>query len=64
MIKKLQRVQNRAASLLLHQGNSSVNLLLEELHWFPVEKELCTKPYCFVYRLYNDLILPMYLSVP
>ena len=64
MIKKLQRVQNRAACLLFHQRNSNVNLLLNELHWLPVEKRIKYKILCFVYRLYNDLLVPIYLSVP
>ena len=45
MIKQLQRVQNKAACLLRHQGNSNVNLLPNEIHWLPVEKELSTKSY-------------------
>ena len=48
MIKKLQRIQKRAACLIFHQRNSNVNLLLNELHWLPVEKlkkELSTKSY-------------------
>ena len=64
MIKKFQRVQNRAACLLFHQRNSNVNLLLNELHWLPVEKRIKYKILCFVYRLYNDLPVPIYLSVP
>ena len=32
MIKKLQRVQNKAECLLLHQGSSNVNLLLNGCH--------------------------------
>ena len=64
MIKKLQRVQNRAACLLFQQRNSNVNLLLNELHWLSVEKRIKYKILCFVYRLYNDLHVPIYLSVP
>ena len=32
MIKKLQRVQNKAECLLLHQGRSNVNLFLNRCH--------------------------------
>ena len=63
MIKKLQRVQNRAACLLLHQGYSNVYLLLNEFHWLPVERELSTKSYAS-YTVYNDLPVPIYLSLP
>ena len=63
MIKKLQRVQNRAACLLFHQRNSNVNLFLNELHWLPVEKRIKYKILCFVYRLYNHLPVPIHLSV-
>ena len=64
MIKKLQRVQNRAACLFLHQGNYNVNLLLNEFHWLPVRKRIKYKILCFVYRLYTDSPVPLYLSVP
>ena len=43
MFRKLLRVQNRAACLLFHQGNSNVNLLLNEFHWLPVEKRIMYK---------------------
>ena len=40
MIKKFQRDHNRAACLLPYQGNSNVILLLNELHWLPVETRI------------------------
>ena len=64
MIKNSQRVQNRAACLLFHQRNSNVNLLLNELHWLPAEKRIKYNILCFVYCLYSDLQVPIYLSVP
>ena len=62
--KRPDSVQNRAACLLLHQKNSNVNLLLNEQLWLPVEKRIKNKILCFVYRLYNDFPVPIYLSVP
>ena len=63
MIKKLQSVQNKAASFLFIKF-IFVNLHLNELHWPTVEKRIREIFLCFVYRLYNDLPVPIYLSVP
>ena len=50
--------------LLRYQRFSIVNIFLNELHWLPVEKRSKYKMLCLVYRLYNDLPVRIYMSVP
>ena len=63
MIRTMQRVQTRAACLLLYQGTCNVNLLQNGFHWLPVEKRCKYQILCFVHRFQNDLSLPFYFSV-
>ena len=62
LIQRLQKVQNKAARLVLKQGyNVSSMSLLRELHWLPIEKRIDFKIATQAFKCMNDLA-PLYLS--
>jgi len=50
-VKKLQRVQNNAARVVLQAPRRShANSLLQELHWLPVEQRITYKLAVMTYK--------------
>ena len=61
-IHKLQRIQNWAAKVVLHQDKSSSSTeALITLHWLPIKERIDFKILCLIYKCINTLA-PDYLS--
>ena len=61
-IERLQRVQNRAARVIMHaQKYDHATPLLNKLHWLPVKKRIMFKVALMVYKCVHNLA-PDYLS--
>lgn len=61
-IKKLQRIQNMAAKLVLKRSKfDSTTECLKELHWLPIEFRIRFKNMCLVFKCLNGNA-PTYLS--
>ena len=62
LIKRLQRVQNCAARLVLNgRQHDHITRMLKELHWLPVDQHIVFKILLFTYKALNGLA-PVYLS--
>ena len=61
-IRKLQRIQNIAAKLILQKSKfDSVTECLEELHWLPVQARIVYKFSTPTFKCFNN-ITPDYLN--
>ena len=61
-IKRLQRIQNHAARVVLGGSRwDQASPLLKELHWLPVEQRIKYKEALFANKCLNNLA-PKYLS--
>ena len=55
-IKKLQRVQNTAARVVIRsKGSDHITPILESLHWIPVEHRIKFKLGLIVFKALNDV---------
>ena len=61
LIKKLQRVQNCAAKLVLQRNRFDAAAALRELHWLPVKNRIRYKIALTVFKCLHDLA-PEYLQ--
>ena len=61
-IARLQRLQNRAARIIFQVSRRhSPTLLLNSLHWLPIDRRIRFKTLLYVYKALNDLS-PIYLT--
>ena len=62
LLKKLQRLQNQAARLVLKKRKSEcVETMMLTLHWLPIEYRIIYKVAVLCYKYFNDRT-PMYIS--
>ena len=62
MINRLQRIQNRAARLVVKKSKTDpITPLLNELHWLPVKSRINYKIALFCHKCMNNKA-PMYLK--
>jgi hypothetical protein len=62
IIKKLQRVQNTAARIVMRKNKrDSISAILKQLHWLPVQQRISFKVLCITHRCVQGTA-PGYLS--
>ena len=61
-VARLQRLQNRAARIVFQvPRRHSTSLLLNTLHWLPLDKRIKLKTLLYIFKALNDLS-PVYLK--
>lgn len=61
-VKKLQRVQNAAARIIVKKGKRhSISAIMQEIHWLPVKQRIDFKILCLTFRCLKGTS-PKYLA--